>query len=105
MKHYSDNNKMFRFKIDIFNEIPWQNFRRLPEIKPLSLNEQVKKYNLYINELTYERNAYLHWLEGHKKGPLPPKPKEIQVVGVLLQEDLFDLEQEDGSKILITGYA
>ena len=75
-------------KIDIFNEIHWLNFRKLPEIQPLSLNEQVKKYNLYINELTYERNAYLHWLEGHKKGPLP---KKIVFNGFLLQEDLFDL--------------
>ena len=85
-------------KIDIFNEIHWLNFRKLPEIQPLSLNEQVKKYNLYINELTYERNVYLHWLEGHKKGPLP---KKIVFNGFLLQEDLFDLLQEDGNKIRI----
>lgn len=89
-------------KIDIFNEVHWLNFRKLPEIQPLSLNEQVKKYNLYINELTYERNVYLHWLEGHKKGPLP---KKIVFNGFLLQEDLFDLLQEDGSKIKITEYA
>lgn len=93
---------MFKFKVDIFNEISWQKFTQLPEITILPLNEQVRKYNLYINELTYERNVYLKWLEGHKKGPLPPK---LQVIGVLLQEDLFDLEQENGSKILITGYA
>ena len=86
-------------KIDIFNEIHWLNFRKLPEIQPLSLNEQVKKYNLYINELTYERIVYLHWLEGHKKGPLP---KKIVFNGFLLQEDLFDLLQEDGNKIKIT---
>ncbi len=86
-------------KIDIFNEIHWLNFRKLPEIQPLSLNEQVKKYNLYINELTYQRNVYLHWLEGHKKGPLP---KKIVFKGFLLQEDLFDLLQEDGNKIKIT---
>ncbi len=93
---------MFKFKVDIFNEIPWQKFNKLPEISRLSLNEQTRKYNLYINELTYERNVYLHWLEGHKKGPLPPK---LQNVGFLLQEDLFDLEQENGSKIFITAYA
>ena len=93
---------MFKFKVDIFNEISWQKFTKLPEIKLLSLNEQVKKYNLYINELTYERNVYLHWLEGHKKGP---KRTTIQDIGFLLQEDLFDLEQENGSKIIITGYA
>ncbi len=86
-------------KIDIFNEIPWQKFTQLPEIKLLPLNEQVRKYNLYINELTYERNAYLHWLEGHKKGPLP---LTIQETGFLLQEDLFNIQQEDGSNILIT---
>ena len=86
-------------KIDIFNEIHWLNFRKLPEIQPLSLNEQVKKYNLYINELTYQRNVYLHWLEGHKKGPLP---KNIQSTGFLLQEDLFNIQQEDGNNIIIT---
>ena len=90
---------MFKFKVDIFNEIHWLNFRKLPEIQPLSLNEQVRKYNLYINELTYERNVYLHWLEGHKKGPL----LKIRNIGFLLQENLFDLEQEDGSKIFITA--
>ena len=89
-------------KIDIFNEIHWLNFRKLPEIQPLSLNEQVKKYNLYINELTYQRNVYLHWLEGHKKGPLP---KTIQSTGFLLQEDLFNIQQEDGNNIIITQYA
>ena len=89
-------------KIDIFNEIHWLHFRKLPEIQSLNLNEQTRKYNLYINELTYQRNVYLHWLEGHKKGPLP---KKIVFNGFLLQEDLFDLLQEDGSKIKITEYA
>ena len=90
---------MFKFKVDIFNEIPWQKFTQLPGIRPLPINEQVKKYNLYINELTYERNAYLHWLEGHKKGPF----LKIRNIGFLLQENLFDLEQEDGNKIFITA--
>ena len=89
-------------KIDIFNEIHWMNFRKLPEIQPLSLNEQTRRYNQYISELTYQRNVYLHWLEGHKKGD---KKKTLQNVGFLLQEDLFDLEQENGSKIFITAYA
>ena len=89
-------------KIDIFNKIHWLHFRKLPEIQSLPLNEQTRKYNLYINELTYQRNVYLHWLEGHKKGPLP---KKIVFSGFLLQEDLFDLLQEDGSKIKITEYA
>ena len=89
-------------KIDIFNEIHWLNFRKLPEIQPLSLNEQTRKYNQYISELTYERNVYLHWLEGHKKGD---KKKTLQNVGFLLQEDLFNIQQEDGNNIFITAYA
>ena len=93
---------MFKFKVDIFNEIPWQKFTQLSEIKLLSLNEQVRKYNLYINELTYERNVYLHWLEGHKKGP---KRTTIQNIGFLLQENLFNIQQEDGNNIFITAYA
>jgi hypothetical protein len=83
----------------------WLEFSKLREIQRLPLHEQKKQYNLYINEWTYQRNAYLAWLEGHKKGPLPPKLQNIENIGVLLQEDLFDLEQEDGSKIYITGYA
>ena len=90
---------MFRFKVDIFNEISWPKFIQLPEIQPLPLNEQVKKYNLYIDELTYERIVYAKWLEGHKKGPL----LKIRNIGFLLQENLFDLEQEDGNKIFITA--
>jgi hypothetical protein len=90
---------MFKFKIDIFNEIPWQKFSKLPGINPLPLNEQVKKYNLYIDELTYERYVYSKWLEGHKKGP---KRTTIQNVNFLLQEDLFNIQQEDGNNIFIT---
>ena len=85
-------------KIDIFNEIHWMNFRKLPEIQPLSLNEQTRKYNLYINELTYQRNVYLHWLEGHKKGD---KKKTLQNVGFLLQEDGDLILQENNAKIII----
>ena len=93
---------MFKFKVDIFNEISWQKFTQLPEVSPLPLNEQVRKYNLYINELTYERNVYLRWLEGHKKGS---KKTTIQNIGFLLQEDLFNIQQEDGNNIFITAYA
>lgn len=89
---------MFKFKVDIFNEIPWQKFTQLPQISPLPLNEQVRKYNLYINELTYERNVYLHWLEGHKKGD------RTTVIDTdtffILQEDDDYLLQEDGDKLI-----
>ena len=85
-------------KIDIFNEIHWLHFRKLPEIQSLPLNEQTRKYNLYINELTYQRNVYLHWLEGHKKG------KRAAVVDTdtffILQENNEYLLQENGSKLI-----
>tara|TARA_Y100000385_G_C13072583_1_gene629777 strand:- start:1914 stop:2177 length:264 start_codon:yes stop_codon:yes gene_type:complete len=76
-------------EIDIFNKIHWLNFRKLPEINLLPLNEQVKKYNLYINEFTYQRNVYLHWLEGHKKGVKTSK-----------EDNNFFIEQENGEYLL-----
>lgn len=91
--------------IDIFNEILWPQFVQLNGVRTLPLNEQVNKYNQYINELAYKRQCYtqqLNWLECSKGGK---KKKTIQNVGFLLQEDLFDLEQENGSKIFITAYA
>ena len=91
--------------MDIFNEILWSQFIQLNEVSSLPLNEQVKKYNQYLNELQYQRQCYiqqLNWLECNKGGK---KKKTIQNVGFLLQEDLFDLEQENGSKIIITQYA
>jgi len=87
---------------NIFYFLNWLEFSRQENVRRLPLHEQKRQYNLYIDEWTYQKNAYLAWLEGHKKGPLPPR---IEITGVLLQEDLFDLLQEDGSQILITGYA
>jgi len=89
--------------MDIFNEILWPQFIQLNEVSSLPLNEQVKKYNQYLNELQYQRQCYiqqLNWLECSRGGKKPDEV--IQDVGFLLQEDLFDLEQEDGSKIIIT---
>ena len=90
---------MFRFKVDIFNEISWQKFQQLPDIKGLPLTEQVKRYNLYIDELTFERNTYLHWLEGHKKG-VRTVSEDSGETFFLLQEDDNFLLQEDGSKLI-----
>jgi len=91
--------------MDIFNEILWPQFTQLNEVRNLPLNNQVKKYNQYLNELQYQRQCYiqqLNWLECNKGGK---KKTTLQNVGFLLQEDLFDLEQEDNSKIFITAYA
>ena len=81
--------------MDIFNEILWPQFIKLNEIRNLPLNEQVNKYNQYIYELNQARHS---WIVYQNKGPITTS---LQTIGVLLQEDLFDLEQEDGSKILI----
>lgn len=90
----------------IFEELSWPEFKNLNHIRPLPLNEQVNHYNSYLNELARNRYLYEQWLANQNKGP---KPLTLAggngELGVLLQEDLFHLEQEDGSKIYITGYA
>ena len=85
--------------MDIFNEILWPQFVKIEHISKLPLHEQVAAYQQYIYDLDIARQ---NWINYQNKGP---KPLTLQTIGVLLQEDLFDLEQEDGSKILITGYA
>ena len=78
-------------------EILWPKFKTLNEIRNLPLQEQIRRYNIYLEQLNYARfqNWYTHQPKGTRK--------EIQITGVLLQEDLFDLLQEDGSQIYITS--
>jgi hypothetical protein len=87
--------------MDIFNELLWPQFKKLNRVRNLPLHEQVVQYNQYLWDLSQARQ---NWLTNQNKGPrtTPTLPVED---GFLLQEDLFDLEQEDGSKIYITGYA
>jgi hypothetical protein len=85
--------------INIFEEITWPQFSKMGHISKLPLQEQIKHYNQYIYQL---EDARMSWITYQNKGP---KPLTIQNVGFLLQEDLFDLEQEDGNKIFITDYA
>ncbi len=54
--------------IDIFNEIPWQSFQTLEFIKKLPLNEQKKKYDEYISELSLAKDYQLNY---QVKGPYP----------------------------------
>ena len=82
--------------MNIFEEISWPEFIQQVHVKPLPLNEQVKYYNQYIWDLNQARQ---NWLTYQNKGLRP----RIAITGVLLQEDLFDLLQEDGSQILITS--
>jgi len=91
--------------MDIFNEMLWPQFKELNHVRKLSLNEQVNQYNQYLNELQYQRQCYtqqLNWLKCNKGGKNKETPQNI---GFLLQEDLFNLQQEDGNNIYITTYA
>jgi hypothetical protein len=82
--------------MNIFEEIFWPQFIQLEYIKPLPLNEQIKQYNQYVYDLSINRQ---NWLNYQNKGPFAFAE---ETEGYLLQEDLFDLLQEDGSKIIIT---
>lgn len=81
-----------------FQEIPWVEFSRIPSISKLPLQEQVRKYNIYMLDLHQAREQ---WFIQQHQGK--SSRKEIQITGVLLQENLFDLLQENGSKIYITS--
>ena len=90
--------------MNILEEILWPDFKRLPKVAKLPLNEQVSLYNIYLAELSMER--YKNWLQYQPKG----KILTIQNVGLLAQEeynpiseDYFLLLQENGSGIYVTA--
>lgn len=74
-------------------ELTWNQFRGLPHIQRLPLQEQVKHYNSYLDNLVSERMQFQNWIQNQNKG------KQTKF---LLQEDLHFLLQEDGNKIIIT---
>jgi len=85
--------------MDIFNELSWVQFQQLNEMRSLPLNEQVKHYNQYLYDLDQARQSWIIYQnKGPRKTTLTPPVEE----GFLLQEDLFDLLQETGDKIIIT---
>lgn len=77
-------------------ELSWQQFRSLKDIRILTESEQIKQYHFYLDRLTNERIR-------QNKGPQSSRPTTY--TGFLLQEDLFLIQQEDGSGIYITSYA
>jgi hypothetical protein len=89
-------------QINIFEELLWPQFIRIEKYSKLPLNEQVAAYQQYVYDLSAARQ---NWLNYQNKGPfafsgsVTPPPIES---GFLLQEDLFNLLQEDGSNIIIT---
>ena len=86
--------------MDIFNELLWPQFKKLPQVHKLPINEQVKKYNQYLYELSEARHNFLTYQNKGPKSSTPTVP--LAVDRFLLQEDLFDILQEDGNKIKIT---
>jgi hypothetical protein len=85
--------------MDIFNEMLWPQFKELNHVRKLPLNEQVNQYNQYLYELSQAR---MSWIIYQNKGPRRTTPTPPVEEGFLLQEDLFDILQEDGNKIIIT---
>ncbi len=88
---------MYRYMINIFEEITWPQFTQLSHVVRLPLNEQVQYYNQYLQDLSIAR---LNWITYQNKG----------IVEQYLAQEEFDINsgdyylilQEDGSKIIIT---
>jgi len=78
-------------------ELTWQQFRNQNHVRILNENEQIRQYRFYLDQVSNQ-------LRQQNKGP---KQKQLrsQITGFLLQEDLFLIQQENGSGIYITSYA
>jgi hypothetical protein len=61
------------------------------------LQEQVKHYNSYLDNLVSERMQFQNWIQHQNKGP----KKIIEETFYLLQEDGGFLLQEDSSNLII----
>lgn len=66
----------------------WRLFRQLPHVRMLNENQQIRLFNLHLQELDQE--SYNYWVKGEQEDE-----------NVILQEDGFYLLQEDGSKLNI----
>ena len=84
----------FYIFIIMIRELTWKEFVNQTHIRKLPLNEQVRQFNFHLDQVS----NFLHWQNKGKK-------LRIQITGFLLQEDLFLIQQEDGSGIYITSYA
>jgi len=78
-------------------ELTWQQFRNQNHVRILNENEQIRQYRFYLDQVSNQ-------LRQQNKGP-KQKQLRLQITGFLLQEDLFLIQQENGSGIYITSYA
>ena len=76
-------------------ELTWLQFRNQNHIRILTESEQIRQYNFYLDGLSNQ-------IHQQNKGP---KLRRVVTTGFLLQEDLFLIQQENGSGIYITSYA
>jgi hypothetical protein len=60
-----------------FEEMTWQQFMQQPQLKRLTLQEQVAQYDQYLFELSIARQS---WIEYQNKGSLIPLPPSNVVV-------------------------
>lgn len=78
-------------------ELSWLQFRNQSHIRILSEQQQMHQYRFYLEALA-EQNYR------QNKGPIQ-RPLRETITGFLLQENLFLIQQENGSGIYITEYA
>jgi hypothetical protein len=76
-------------------ELTWQQYKNQSHIRILTESEQIRQYHFYLDSLSNQRL-------NQSKGP---RQLRLQITGFLLQEDLFLIQQENGSGIYITSYA
>ena len=74
-------------------ELTWQQFRNQNHIRILNENEQIRQYRFYLDTVSNQ-------IVNQNKGPQSSRP--VIVTGLLLQENLFLIQQENGSRIYIT---
>jgi hypothetical protein len=79
----------------ILQELTWIQFVNQNHIRILNENEQIRQYRFYLDTVANQ-------IVNQNKGP---KQLRLQITGFLLQEDLFLIQQENGSGIYITSYA
>jgi hypothetical protein len=75
-------------------EYTWNQFRTLDHIRNLPVNEQVKRYRFYLEELSSMINI-------QNKGRAIRPTATTPFSGFLLQENFDYILQEDGSKIYL----
>lgn len=76
-------------------ELTWLQYKNQNHIRMLTESEQIRQYYSYLDGLSNQ-------IYQQSKGP---KQLRLQITGFLLQEDLFLIQQENGSGIYITTYA